>query len=70
MRREAEETELDSSTHTVNTTLDLLGSHRTSVVQIAVETIPALQKLKEKGLVRAIGITGLPLDIYPYILDK
>ncbi len=34
------------------------------------ETIPALQELKQQGIVRAIGITGLPLDIYPYILDR
>ena len=39
-------------------------------VQIVTETIPALQKLKEQGLVRAIGITGLPLDIYSYVLDR
>ena len=42
---------------------------RTSV-QIVTETLPALQKLKKEGLVRAIGITGLPLDIYSYVLDR
>ncbi len=39
-------------------------------VQIVNETIPALQKLKEQGLVRFIGITGYPLDIYTYVLDR
>lgn len=39
-------------------------------LQIVTETIPALQKLRDQGLVRAIGITGLPLDIYPYVVDK
>lgn len=34
------------------------------------ETIPALLKLREEGLVRHIGITGLPLKIYPYVLDR
>ena len=34
------------------------------------ETIPALQKLKETGKIRFIGITGLPLDIFTYVLDR
>ncbi len=38
--------------------------------QIVTETLPALQELKKEGLVRHIGITGLPLDIYSYILDR
>ena len=39
-------------------------------MQIVNETIPALQKLKEQGLVKFIGITGYPLDIYTYVLDR
>ena len=39
-------------------------------LQIVTETIPALQKLKDQGLVKFIGITGLPLDIYTYVLDR
>lgn len=38
--------------------------------QIVTETLPALHELKKEGLVRHIGITGLPLDIYSYILDR
>lgn len=38
--------------------------------QIINETIPALQKLKEKGKIRFIGITGLPLGIFNYVLDR
>ncbi len=39
-------------------------------LQIVTETIPALQKLRDQGLVKFIGITGLPLDIYTYVLDR
>lgn len=38
--------------------------------QVVNETLPALQKLKEQGLVRFIGFTGLPLKVYRYILDR
>lgn len=38
--------------------------------QIVEETIPELVKLKKEGLVRHIGITGLPLPIYKKILDR
>ena len=39
-------------------------------LQIVHETLPALLSLKEEGLVRHIGITGLPLEIFPYVLDR
>ena len=39
-------------------------------MQIVTETIPALQKLRDQGLVKFIGVTGLPLDIYTYVLDR
>ena len=38
--------------------------------QIVEETLPALLKLKEQGLVRFIGFTGLPLKIYRSVLDR
>ena len=34
------------------------------------ETIPALIKLKESGKIRFIGITGLPLKVFEYVLDR
>lgn len=37
--------------------------------QIATETLPALNKLKQEGKVKAIGITGYPTEIFPYVLS-
>ena len=34
------------------------------------ETIPALRKVQKQGKVRFIGITGLPLKIFCYVLEK
>ncbi|KAH7689833.1 L-galactose 1-dehydrogenase protein [Dioscorea alata] len=53
--------------------VDILQCHDIefgSLDQIVNETIPALQKLKETGKIRFIGITGLPLDIFTYVLDR
>jgi len=41
-----------------------------SLDQIVEETLPALRKLCEQGKVRFIGITGLPLHIFEYVLDR
>lgn len=37
--------------------------------QVVTETIPALLKLKESGKVRAVGITGYPLEVFSYVID-
>ncbi|KAM7250413.1 hypothetical protein ACFE04_022296 [Oxalis oulophora] len=53
--------------------VDILHCHDIefgSLDQIVNETIPALLKLKEAGKTRFIGITGLPLEIYTYVLDR
>ncbi|XP_010530673.1 PREDICTED: L-galactose dehydrogenase [Tarenaya hassleriana] len=53
--------------------VDILHCHDIefgSLDQIVSETIPALQKLKQEGKTRFIGITGLPLDIFTYVLDR
>ena len=42
------------------------GSH----TQIVEETLPALEELRREGLVRHIGITGLPLKIFRSVLDR
>ncbi|KAF7056942.1 hypothetical protein CFC21_064302 [Triticum aestivum] len=53
--------------------VDILHCHDiefTNLDQIVNETIPALQKIKESGKARFIGITGLPLSIFTYVLDR
>ena len=38
--------------------------------QIVEETLPALRKLKEQGKVRFIGISGYPMNIFKYVLER
>ncbi len=61
---------LERTRHPFTVTLTVKLSSRAADAQIVTETIPALQKLKEQGLIRAIGISGLPLDIFSYVLDR
>lgn len=53
--------------------LDLIQCHDIEFAdhnQIINETLPALQELKDQGLVRHIGITGLPLGVFSSIIDQ
>eukprot|EP00741_Cyanophora_paradoxa_P019464 tig00021127_g18789.t1 len=54
--------------------IDVLHCHDVefapSAEYIVRETLPALRKLKERGIVRHVGITGLPLEIYEEILEQ
>lgn len=53
--------------------IDLIQCHDIefgSLDQIVNETIPAMRKLQEQGKVQFIGITGLPLRIFRYVLDR
>ncbi|MFT3829069.1 MAG: aldo/keto reductase [Opitutaceae bacterium] len=53
--------------------VDLLQCHDIEFAdlnQIVDETLPALVKLKQAGRIGHIGITGLPLKIFPAILDR
>ncbi|KAG7976533.1 hypothetical protein I3843_06G153800 [Carya illinoinensis] len=53
--------------------VDILQCHDIefgSLDQVVNETIPALQKIKEAGKIRFIGITGLPLEVFTYVLDR
>lgn len=53
--------------------LDLIQCHDVEFAdhhQIIGETLPTLVELKRQGLVRHIGITGLPLKIFPALLQR
>lgn len=53
--------------------IDLIQCHDIefgSLDQVVEETLPALRELRAAGKVRFIGITGYPLAIFRYILDR
>jgi len=54
-------------------TIDLLQCHDIEfgdLGQIVEETLPALAKLRQAGRIRQLGITGLPLRIFPAVIDR
>jgi len=40
------------------------------MAQIVEETLPALRKEQQKGKVRFVGISGYPMNIFRYVLDR
>jgi len=53
--------------------IDLLQCHDIEFAdlnQIVNETLPALVKLREAGRIGHIGITGLPLKVFPAVIDR
>ena len=53
--------------------LDIMLCHDIEFVdmpQIVDETLPALRKLQEQGKVRFVGISGYPMKIFRYVLDR
>lgn len=53
--------------------IDLIQCHDVefaSLTQVAEETIPALQKLKQQGKVQKIGVTALPLKTFRKLLER
>lgn len=41
-----------------------------SMQQIVDETLPALRRLRDQGKVRFIGVSGYPMNIFRYVLDR
>jgi L-galactose dehydrogenase len=53
--------------------IDLIQCHDIEFVnldQIVNETLPVLHKLKKAGKVGHVGITGLPLKVFPAVIDR
>ena len=53
--------------------LDIMLCHDIEFVemsQIVEETLPALRKVQQQGKVRFIGISGYPMNIFRYVLDR
>ncbi len=40
------------------------------MTQIVEETLPALRKIQEAGKVRYVGVSGYPMKIFQYVLDR
>ncbi|HVX59924.1 MAG TPA: aldo/keto reductase [Pirellulales bacterium] len=53
--------------------LDIMLCHDIEFVdmtQIVAETLPALRKVQQQGKVRFIGVSGYPMKMFRYILDR
>ncbi len=53
--------------------LDIMLCHDIEFVemsQIVEETLPALRKIQKQGKVRFVGISGYPMNIFRYVLDR
>lgn len=65
---------VDVSLHRMKTDhFDIMLCHDIEFVElsrIVEETLPALRKLKEQGKVRFIGISGYPMHIFRYVLER
>jgi aryl-alcohol dehydrogenase-like predicted oxidoreductase len=53
--------------------LDVMLCHDVEFVdmaQIVEETLPALRKIQQQGKVRFVGVSGYPMNIFKYVLDR
>jgi aryl-alcohol dehydrogenase-like predicted oxidoreductase len=53
--------------------LDIMLCHDIEFVemsQIVEETLPALRKIQQAGKVRFVGISGYPMNVFRYVLDR
>ena len=68
------EESIDVSLHRLGTDhLDIVLCHDIEFVdmnQIVEETIPAIRKQQQKGKVRFVGVSGYPMKIYKFILER
>jgi L-galactose dehydrogenase len=71
-RRVAES--IDVSLHRMGVShLDIILCHDIEFVdmqQIVEETLPALRKLQQQGKVRFVGVSGYPMKLFRYVLDR
>jgi aryl-alcohol dehydrogenase-like predicted oxidoreductase len=65
---------VDVSLHRLGTDhLDIILCHDIEFVemaQVVEETLPALRTLRDQGKVRFIGVSGYPMHIFQYVLDR
>ena len=65
---------IDVSLHRMGTDhLDIILCHDIEFVpmqQIVDETIPAIQKIRDEGKVRYIGISGYPQKVFKFVIDQ
>ena len=65
---------VDVSLHRMATDhLDIVLCHDIEFVdmaQIVEETLPALYKLRDQGKVRFVGVSGYPMKVFRYVLDR
>ncbi|MGI8978671.1 MAG: aldo/keto reductase [Pirellulaceae bacterium] len=65
---------VDISLHRMGVShLDIILCHDIEFVemsQIALETLPALRRLQKQGKVRFVGISGYPMNIFRYVLER
>src|SRR5437660_9217995 len=68
------EESVDVSLHRMRTDhLDIMLCHDIEFVemsQIVNETLPALRKQQQKGKIRFVGVSGYPMKIFKYILER
>jgi aryl-alcohol dehydrogenase-like predicted oxidoreductase len=53
--------------------LDVMLCHDIEFVdmaQIVNETLPALRKIQQQGKVRFVGVSGYPMNVFKYVLDR
>jgi aryl-alcohol dehydrogenase-like predicted oxidoreductase len=53
--------------------LDIILCHDIEFIdmsQIVDETLPALRKVQQQGKVRFVGVSGYPMNIFKYVLDR